>query len=551
MPMKSSSPRMASLRDTGDAGDAGDMGAPPQRISQEVTLGLRNTCTGRGHIAEKAGMDINDFDEEEEEDQVRLKAIHDHSQVKKNRGCLQCLQPVNKFRSFVNGKMHYHKNLFYQGQIGPIRHPFPCLRRIVSGRRWDVPWSEDESSFFENATAALILSNCIVIGWQAELRNPEGTTATINFILEHAFTFLFTAELVIRAIVFNWTFWFDRDSHLDMFLVSTSILNSWILSPAGIEADFLRKATVLRILRLVRIAKTFRRQFKEMWQLLRGLVDCFETLFWTFVLLSCVLYFFAITATTLFSQMEIFDGDETTKAIVADNFSDVLLSMMTLWQIMTLDSWTGIVRPLMKVQMWSVFFFIVFVTVCDFMVMNLITSVIVTETFKRGREDQAEMAAERAAEQEAALKEIEGIFKDMDQDGGGTLSENELQDAWKSRRVRQKFRTMDIGKKDLIMLWTCLDDGDGELTIEEFTNGMRKLKGEAKAKDILKLYREVKILESSIKEITILADYSKDRMNNIKMKLRTTFRELDATRRTLSRVKEHARLASKSQPLCV
>jgi len=77
------------------------------------------------------------------------------------------------------------------------------------------------------------------------------------------------------------------------------------------------------------------------------------------------------------------------------------------------------------------------------------------------------------------------------------------------------------------------------------------LKGEAKAKDILKLYREVRILESSIKEITILSDYSKDRMSNIRMKLRSTFRELDATRRTLGRVKETARLASKTQPLCV
>merc|ERR1712178_532149 len=124
-----------------------------------------------------------------------------------------------------------------------------------------------------------------------------------------------------------------------------------------------------------------------------------------------------------------------------------------------------------------------------------------------------------------ALKEVKEIFYLMDEDGSEAISEEELAKAWKDRKVRQKFRTMDIGKKDLVLLWTALDDGDGELTIEEFTAGMRKLKGEAKAKDILKLYRETRVLESSIKEITILADYSKDRMQNIKMKLRTTFRE--------------------------
>lgn len=183
--------------------------------------------------------------------------------------------------------------------------------------------------------------------------------------------------------------------------------------------------------------------------------------------------------------------------------------------------------------------------------MNLITSVIVTETFNNGKKDKAERAAELEAAKEKAIRELVGVFQEMDEDGGGTLSREEVAKAWKNRRVRQKFRTMDVGKKDLVILWTALDDGDGELTIEEFIQGMRKLKGEAKAKDILKLFREVRVLESSIKEITILSDYSKERMNNIRMKLRTTFRELDASRRTITRIKETCRLASKTQQLCV
>merc|ERR1719199_697543 len=194
--------------------------------------------------------------------------------------------------------------------------------------------------------AFLIVANCAIIGWQAETRNPQGATLALNALIEHIFTFLFSAELILCAFVFNWTFWFDRENHLDIFLVTLSVLNSWILTPAGVKADFLRKATVLRILRLVRIARNFKRQFKEMWQLLRGLVDSFETLVWTYVMMLCVLYFFAITATTLFGKMGAFDSDEIAKEIVKDNFDDVLLSMLTLFQIMTLDSWTSIVRPL-------------------------------------------------------------------------------------------------------------------------------------------------------------------------------------------------------------
>jgi len=288
-----------------------------------------------------------------------------------------------------------------------------------------------------------------------------------------------------------------------------------------------------------------------MWQLLQGIVDSFETLLWTYVMMSIVLYFFAIVATVLFGKMGMFDDDPDAMVIIKANFDDVVQSMLTLFQIMTLDSWSDIMRPLMAVHVWVVIFFIVFITVSVFLLMNLITSVIVTQAFENGKADQAEKAADMEAEKEKTLKELARMFEEMDEDGGGTLSREELSHAWKDRRVRQKFRTMDISKKDLNILWTALDDGDGELTIEEFTGGMRKLKGEAKAKDILKLYKQVRILESSIREITILSDYSKDRMNNIKMKLRTTFRELDATRRTLGRIKETARLASRSQPLCI
>jgi len=404
---------------------------------------------------------------------------------------------------------------------------------------------------FENAMAFLITANCVIIGWQAETRNPQGATLTINFLIEHTFTFLFTSECLMRAIVFNWTFWFDSENHLDIFLVILSVLNAWILGPAQIEADFLRKATVLRILRLVRIAKGFKRRFKEMWQLLRGIVDSMGTLIWTYVMMLCVLYFFAISATTLFGKMGMFDDDEVASEICSENFNDVMLSMLTLFQIMTLDSWSSMVRPLMKVHVWSVLFFIIFITISDFLLMNLITSVIVNQAVEHGKDDKAEVAAEIELAREAAIHDLVGLFQEMDEDGGGTISRHEVAKAWKSRRVRNKFRTMDIGKKDLIILWTALDDGDGELSIEEFIQGMRKLKGEAKAKDILKLFREVRILEASIKEITILSDYSKDRMNNIRMKLRTTFRELEATRRTLGRIKETARLASKAQALCV
>merc|ERR1719183_1492894 len=133
----------------------------------------------------------------------------------------------------------------------------------------------------------------------------------------------------------------------------------------------------------------------------------------------CVLYFFAICTTTLFGKLGAFDSDPIAKAIVKENFDDVALSILTLFQIMTLDSWTSMVRPLMKVHTWAMLFFIVFITISVFLLMNLITSVIVTQAVEHGKEDKAEQRAEKEAEKEQSLKELVGVFQDMDEDGGG------------------------------------------------------------------------------------------------------------------------------------
>lgn len=423
------------------------------------------------------------------------------------------------------------------------KHPYPRLRKVVIDRR------------FEYALTFLIVANCVIIGWQAGLdAEPEGSAKIINMICEQAFTILFFTELMARMLVFNWTFFFDSSNHLDIFLVALSVLNTWILGPLQIKADFLRKASVLRILRLVRIAKSYRTQFKEMWQLLRGIVDSLETLIWTYVMMGCVLYFFGIVATMLFTKSGLFDSDEAAKELADEKFSNVLSSMFTLYQVMTLDSWSAISRALAKVNWWVDIFFIIYISISVFLLMNLITAVIVDKAETAVKDDKAEILQENQRQKEEALRELSEVFKEIDEDGSGMIDKQELATAWKRQKVRAKFRLMDITRKDLRTLWQALSAGKTEeedhgLLLEDFIGGISDLKGEAKAKDILKLYREVRILEDSVQEMDVLSDHFQKTAKNIKGKLNTTFREMDAVRRTLVRVKEMSRLAAKSQAL--
>ncbi|CAE8599262.1 unnamed protein product, partial [Polarella glacialis] len=151
-------------------------------------------------------------------------------------------------------------------------HPYPRIRSIVFSRS------------FESFSTALILCNTFVIGWQASVLRPTEAETAINTIIEHAFTALFLIELVLRVITFGWTMLLVKENTPDVFLVVLSVGITWILSPAGFEVDLLRKLTVLRTLRLVRIARAVkhRPEFREMWSLVQGLTESSETLFWTY-----------------------------------------------------------------------------------------------------------------------------------------------------------------------------------------------------------------------------------------------------------------------------
>merc|ERR1719223_1974535 len=135
--------------------------------------------------------------------------------------------------------------------------------------------------------------------------------------------------------------------------------------------------------------------FQNMWQLIKGLVDSFETLVWTYVLILSVLWFFGIMGTAIIGQSDALEAaviNETGVPYAREYFEDVQVSMLTLFQVLTLDSWTGIARPLAYVQPWTALFFVVFISVGDFLVMNLVTSVIVEQAFASGRKAKEDLA---------------------------------------------------------------------------------------------------------------------------------------------------------------
>ncbi|MGB0439197.1 MAG: ion transporter, partial [Paracoccaceae bacterium] len=131
------------------------------------------------------------------------------------------------------------------------------------------------------------------------------------------------------------------------------------LVPAAQGLSVLRSLRILRLLRVISVAPTLRR-------VVEGFINALPGMGSVFLLIGVIFYIASVMATKLFA------------ASFPDWFGDLGRSAYTLFQVMTLESWSmGIVRPVMEVYPMAWVFFVPFILVTTFAVVNLVVGLIV------------------------------------------------------------------------------------------------------------------------------------------------------------------------------
>jgi len=338
------------------------------------------------------------------------------------------------------------------------------------------------SMHFEAAVAGVVLLNGLVIGMDASL--PRGTKIETFEIFEHFFTTFFLVEWCLRVLACGWVWIFEPSNFGDTILVfGPGVLLKWVLEPAGVDVEFLRIFTVLRFLRLVRVAKAVRLmpQFKEMWILIHGLTTSARPLLWVLTIATAVLFLFAVAGTELIGNQSDFADDP----VVQELFGNLLRSMFTMLQLITLDTWVDLVAtPVMDKQPFLSLFFIGFIGIGVFVFWNLVTAIVVESAFEIVQQDSAAQAKAVDLEKKKELTVLAELFLEIDKDGSGEITEEEFMEAMMNAKVQQVLVLLDMKPEDMTDMWKILDEGEGSLTIREFTNGLRRMKGEATAKDV-------------------------------------------------------------------
>ena len=215
-----------------------------------------------------------------------------------------------------------------------------ALRRIV------------ESSRFKNFITIVIAVNAVILGFETS-ETVMAKAGTVLHVLDQIAVAIFVVELLMKLAVYRLAFFKRAWNVFDFTIVAITLL------PAGQGISVLRALRILRAFRLISTVPSMRKVVEALMRAIPGMVS-------VLTLLSLVFYVSAVMATKLFGQG------------FPDWFGTIGASLYSLFQIMTLESWSmGIVRPVMESYPLAWLFFVPFILVTTFAVLNLFIAIVV------------------------------------------------------------------------------------------------------------------------------------------------------------------------------
>lgn len=226
-----------------------------------------------------------------------------------------------------------------------------------------------EQSRVHNAIMALIIFNAITLGISTSDWAQENIGAFLD-VLDRIVLTIFVIELLLKLYAYGLNFFRNSWNIFDLLVVGVGLLPS----TAGLSA--LRGLRVIRAMRLLSV-------IPQMRAVVQALLDALPGMGAVIVMISIVFYIFGVMATIMYGNA--FD----------EWFGTLGRSLYSLFQIMTLESWSmGIVRPVMEVFPTAWAFFVPFIVITSFSVLNLFIGLLVN-TMQQAVEEETEAEFEK------------------------------------------------------------------------------------------------------------------------------------------------------------
>ena len=232
----------------------------------------------------------------------------------------------------------------------------------------------------------VIICNAVLLGLETSITIMDEIGPLI-LTLDAVCLAIFTAEIAAKLFAQGPRFFRNGWNIFDFIIVGTALL------PGAQGFSVLRALRILRVLRVISVAPSLRR-------VVEGFITALPGMGSVFLLMGIIFYIGAVMTTKLFG------------AAFPEWFGTIGRSGYSLFQIMTLESWSmGIVRPVMTIYPYAWVFFVPFILMTTFAVVNLLVGLIVNSMQDAHHEEDA---AATGAYRDDVMAKLEAIQVQLD-----------------------------------------------------------------------------------------------------------------------------------------
>lgn len=244
------------------------------------------------------------------------------------------------------------------------------------------------SDGFRNAILGVIVVNAILLG----INTDHGIRAQYGQVfaaLDVAVTLIFVVEVGMKLYADRLGFFKDGWNVFDFLIVFASVLT---LGSTGVAV--LRVFRVLRVIRVLRVFRLFS-VVKELRRVVEAFLNAIPGMSAIIAVLLLMFYVSAVITTDLFGRA------------APELFGSMGASFFTLFQVMTGDGWSEVVRLLDDEFPWAWLFFVPFITLTSFAVLNMFIAVIVDSLQREQARAVESVKADIQADIDHAREELE------------------------------------------------------------------------------------------------------------------------------------------------
>lgn len=248
-----------------------------------------------------------------------------------------------------------------------------------------------DAKWFSNLTTFIILAYASVLGFKT-IGEVETNYAIFLQLADVFVTVYFVFEIAIKMVA--------EKKFINFFKSGWNVFDFVIVVITLLPLEQSGFAAIARMLRVFRVLRLFTAR-PELKAIIDMLIKAIPSIIDIVILMFIIFYIYAIVGNFYFQELP------------SGLWKDFLVSMLTLFRVLTFEDWTDVMYEAMEVYPWAWIYFVSFVIIAAFVFFNLFVAVIIGEMQKIQDADLTEEIHEDSKKLDLLLEEIKSLKEEV------------------------------------------------------------------------------------------------------------------------------------------